>query len=160
MSLVQDHHVIQAFTADTPDQPLDIRILPRTSGGNQHIRHEKEIKSDQVRDVVIEEDLPRWRRWRAWFHPVGLDGRFGHINAQLAQLAHKSGRAPGRVRLPHRLDEFADLLGNRRATGGSLPTQAPPIVTKALLLPGDHCAGLDECQDIEPAWPEPRRREA
>ena len=36
MSLVQDDDMVQAFTADTPDQPLDIPILPRTSGGNQH----------------------------------------------------------------------------------------------------------------------------
>ena len=37
MSLVQDDHVIEAFAADTPNQPFDVRILPRTSGGNQHV---------------------------------------------------------------------------------------------------------------------------
>ena len=36
MALVQDDHVVQAFTADTPDQPLDVGILPRTSGGDEH----------------------------------------------------------------------------------------------------------------------------
>jgi len=29
------------------------------------------------------------------------------------------------------------------------------VVTKALLLPGDDRARLDEYQGIEPAWPEP-----
>ena len=32
MSLVQDDHVVQAFAADTPDQPFDIGVLPRTPG--------------------------------------------------------------------------------------------------------------------------------
>ena len=36
MSLVQDDHVIEALTPDTPDQPLDVRILPRTPGGDGH----------------------------------------------------------------------------------------------------------------------------
>ena len=36
MSRVQDDHVIQAFAANTPDQPLDVRILPRTPWGNPH----------------------------------------------------------------------------------------------------------------------------
>jgi hypothetical protein len=34
--LVQDNHVVQAFTANTPDQPLDVRILPRTPRGNHN----------------------------------------------------------------------------------------------------------------------------
>jgi hypothetical protein len=33
-ALLQDDRVVQAFAADTSDQPLDIRILPRTSGGD------------------------------------------------------------------------------------------------------------------------------
>jgi hypothetical protein len=36
MSLVQDDHVIQAFAADTPDEPLNVRILPRAPGGDHH----------------------------------------------------------------------------------------------------------------------------
>jgi hypothetical protein len=37
MSLVQDNYVVQAFAADTPHQPLDIRILPRTLGGGHDL---------------------------------------------------------------------------------------------------------------------------
>ena len=37
MSLVQDDHMVQTFAAETPDQPLDVRILPRTPGGDQHV---------------------------------------------------------------------------------------------------------------------------
>jgi hypothetical protein len=36
MALVQDDHVIQAFAANTPDEPFDVRILPRTPGGDDH----------------------------------------------------------------------------------------------------------------------------
>jgi hypothetical protein len=34
MSLVQDDHVIEAVAADTPDEPFDVWILPRTPGGD------------------------------------------------------------------------------------------------------------------------------
>jgi hypothetical protein len=37
MSLVQDDHVVQAFTANTPNEPLDVRILPRTPGGDHDL---------------------------------------------------------------------------------------------------------------------------
>jgi hypothetical protein len=37
MALVQDDHVVQAFTADTPDQPLDVRILPRRARGHHDL---------------------------------------------------------------------------------------------------------------------------
>jgi hypothetical protein len=36
MSLVQDNHVVQAFTANTPDQPFDVGVLSRTPGGDYH----------------------------------------------------------------------------------------------------------------------------
>src|SRR5437016_12542889 len=36
MALVQDDHVVQAFAAETPDEPLDIRILPWTPGSDEH----------------------------------------------------------------------------------------------------------------------------
>ena len=34
MSLVQDDDMVQAFTADTPDQAFDIGVLPGTPGGD------------------------------------------------------------------------------------------------------------------------------
>ena len=35
MALVQDDHVVQALATDTPDESLDIGVLPRTPGGDQ-----------------------------------------------------------------------------------------------------------------------------
>jgi hypothetical protein len=34
MVLVEDHHMVQALPADTPDQSLDIRVLPWTPRGD------------------------------------------------------------------------------------------------------------------------------
>src|SRR5215471_11273000 len=36
MSLVQANHVVQAFAANTPDQPFDVGVLPRTLRGDEH----------------------------------------------------------------------------------------------------------------------------
>jgi hypothetical protein len=36
MLLVQDDHVVQAFTAETSDQPFGVRVLPRTPWGDDH----------------------------------------------------------------------------------------------------------------------------
>jgi hypothetical protein len=32
MSLVHDDHVLQAFTAEAPDEPLHVGVLPWTAG--------------------------------------------------------------------------------------------------------------------------------
>jgi hypothetical protein len=37
ISLVQNDHVIQAFAADTPDQPFDVGVLPRTPRRDAHV---------------------------------------------------------------------------------------------------------------------------
>jgi hypothetical protein len=36
-ALVQDNYVVQAFAADTPDQPLHIGILPWALGGDEDV---------------------------------------------------------------------------------------------------------------------------
>jgi hypothetical protein len=36
MSLVQDHHMIQAVAAETPNEPLHVGILPRTPRSDQY----------------------------------------------------------------------------------------------------------------------------
>ena len=37
MSLMQDHHVVQACAADTPDQPCNLGVLPRTPRGDHDV---------------------------------------------------------------------------------------------------------------------------
>ena len=38
MLCVEDRHIIQTLPPDTPNEPLDIRILPRTARGNDHLK--------------------------------------------------------------------------------------------------------------------------
>ena len=37
MPIIQDDHMVQAFSADTPDQSRDERILPGTLRGRYHL---------------------------------------------------------------------------------------------------------------------------
>ena len=229
MSLVQDHHVVQTFAADTLDQPFDVGGLSRTPRRDEHFfdphiahplpedvtvdaiavteeiprgflpwervhdllgrprgcrmfrhvpvhdlpafmhqdhedkehsvrhgRHDKEIHRDQVVDVVLQECPPCRRRRLAALYSIDLHGRFGYVDAQLLQFPNDPWRAPRRVRLPHRADEMADILGNRRTTGGTMLAQALPVVAKSLALPGDDGTGLNELQGILSGRPEPR----
>ena len=63
MSLVQDDHVIQAFAANTPDEPLDVRILPRTPWGDQHFFNPHMLhplpKRGAIDAVPIAQQIPR-----------------------------------------------------------------------------------------------------
>ena len=52
MSLVQDGQVIQAFAANTPDEPLDVGVLPRTSWGNQHFFDSHVLQRLPKRDPI------------------------------------------------------------------------------------------------------------
>ena len=68
MAFVQDNHVVQAFTPDTPDQPLDVRILPRTSGGDYdfldpHMPHPLP-KGGAIGAVPIAQQI--WRCFIPW----------------------------------------------------------------------------------------------
>ena len=231
MALVQDDHVIQAFAADTPDEPLDVGVLPRTPGGDHAPlrspcaapaaeRRRHRYGPDRAADTAGPRPTERRRRpavrstaavgcsvmlkcttrRRSWaritstkstlwvtvgttkksrattsltwlcrkaFHvgEGGLRGRTRYFSTVDLATSMPSFRSSPTIRgEPHvgfachiAWMSCADLLGHGGATGRSLLTQAPPVVTKALLLPGDHCAGLDECQGIAPARPEPRQ---
>ncbi len=49
------------------------------------------------------------------------------------------------------------LLGNRGTARHAWLAQLSPVVAEALALPGNDGPGLDECQGIAPAGPEPRQ---
>jgi hypothetical protein len=191
LSLMQDHHVVQARATETPDEPLDRGLPPRASWGDAHVSnahmphplpkggavdavpiaaeipwrlvpregvgdlvcgpfrrrmrgdmhgyetpplvsehhehqepcvgdrwHDQAIQGHQILVVVVEQGRPRrgWRLLRR--RPRCRHRRFGHVNAHLPQFPDDPGRASRRIRLPHRLDELADLWGHGGATGG------------------------------------------
>jgi hypothetical protein len=62
MSLVKDDHVVQAFAADTPDQPFDIGVLLRTPGCDHdvldlHMPHPLP-KRGAVDAIVVSQEIP------------------------------------------------------------------------------------------------------
>jgi len=63
MSFVQNDHVVQAFTANTPDQPLNIRILPRTSWGDHDFLDPQMLypllKGRAIDAVPVTQEIPR-----------------------------------------------------------------------------------------------------
>jgi len=105
--------------------------------------------------VIGKKGLPCQRRWLGWPHPILLHRRFGDVNAHLPQFPHNPGRAPHRVRLPHVSNQLAYLLGHGRATRRASLAQASPVVAKALMLPGEDRAGLDQGEYFWPAGREP-----
>jgi hypothetical protein len=119
-------------------------------------RYDEEIQGHEVLHVVFQEGLPCRRRRSLRSDAIRLHRRLGHLDAQLVQLADDPRRAPGGIRLPHRLNELADFLGHSGATGGPLLTQAPPVVAKSLALPCDDRARLDENAKA-PCQPDQRR---
>src|SRR6266540_6738149 len=64
MTLVEDNHVVQALTTDTPDESLHVRTLPWTPWGDQHffdahVPHPLP-KGVTVNAVPIAQEVP-WR---------------------------------------------------------------------------------------------------
>jgi len=70
MALVQDDHVAQAVAANAPDQPFDIRMLPRTAGGDYDLFDPPMLsplpKGRAIDAVPIVQQIPRgfvpWER--------------------------------------------------------------------------------------------------
>jgi hypothetical protein len=122
--------MIEAITTDTPNEALDLRILPWAPWGNHdlfdpHMPHPLP-KRDAIDAVPIAQQISRFFVPREGVNDLlggprggGVLGdvdmrRFSDFKAQLTQLAHDEGRAPGRIGPPHRADKIADIFGNRR----------------------------------------------
>ena len=63
MPLVDHHHMVQAVSADAPDQPFDVGILPRASGCNEDLlkTHPRDPRAKRVTVDSIGR-LSRWGR--------------------------------------------------------------------------------------------------
>jgi len=72
-------------------------------------RHDEQIDSTGVWDVIVQEGLPslRWRT-EAAYHVLG-DSRLGDVEAQLEQLAVDARRTPKWVHPAHLANESAQL---------------------------------------------------
>ena len=72
------------------------------------------------------------------------------------EFSHDARRTPRWVGAPHILDELTHFSCDDRTPRLAALTQTPPIVSKALLLPGDDRTGLNELQNLLPARPQAR----
>ena len=101
-------------------------------------------------DVIGQDDLCYRAITLRWLHPILLHRRLGHLDAHLPQFPHNPGRAPRGIRLPHVSNQLAHFFGYGRAPGLTLLAQLPPVVAKALVLPGNDRAGVNERQGAVP----------
>ena len=112
MSLMQDNHVIQAFAADSPDEPLDIRILPRTPWGDHHffdphVPHPLP-KRGAVDTVAIPQEIPRGLVPREGINDLLggplRGGMFGDVEVDDAPSMMGQDDQDREHRVPHRGD--------------------------------------------------------
>jgi hypothetical protein len=63
MALAEHDHVVQAFPANTPDEPFHIRVLPGTPRGGHNFGHAQAIDTlmecRPVDTISITEEIPR-----------------------------------------------------------------------------------------------------
>lgn len=64
-------------------------------------------------------------------------------------------RTPGGVGAPHIPDKLTNFFRDSGTTRLGALTQALPVVSEALVLPGDDGSGLDKLQGVLPARPQP-----
>src|SRR5262245_27589353 len=132
----------------------------------QHDEHEEhlacggwdgeEITGHEVLDMVVQERFPCGRGRLTDLWPILLHCRFGNIDAKVRQLPDNARRAPSRIRLPHILDQLADLSRDGRSSRLATLTEPSPMVPESFLLPSNDRARLDEREHLLPAGPQPR----
>src|SRR5215831_8628706 len=97
----------------------------------------EEVDGRELRNVIVEECAPRLRWWFGVSDHVLGNRSLRDLNAQLHQLAVDPGCAPDRVLSTDRSNQIADLFGNLRPSGLSMPNLPSPIPTKSLTMPVD-----------------------
>src|SRR5215467_4845883 len=97
----------------------------------------EEVNGRELRNVILEERPPGLRWWFGASEHVLGNRSLRDLNVQLHQLAVDPGCAPDRVVAAHGSNQIADLFGNWRPSGLSVPNLPSPIPTKSLTMPAD-----------------------
>jgi hypothetical protein len=62
--LVEHNDVVEALSADCPDQPLDVWTLPRASGGDEHVleTHVRDtpLESESIDPITVAQQVLGW----------------------------------------------------------------------------------------------------
>ena len=107
---------------------------------------DKEIRRNQVLNVMAEEGASRRRRRLVPANHVLGDCRWGPIDSEFEQFAVNARCAPERIchiDFSHEVSEFLRHFGPSRLAP---PTRPGPVQTESLAMPGDHRLRLDDDQ--------------
>jgi len=117
--------------------------------------HGEEVDRDQVPDVIGQKRPPGLRGRGAPLGEQPRDGAFGHIDAELRELAMDSWGAPEWVRGGHAGDQSLDLAVDERATAGGPGGELGPILAGAATLPPQDGVGAHDHEGLPPLGPDP-----
>jgi len=117
-------------------------------------RHDEEVAGDHLGGVGPEENHPGGVGGSSAANHVLLDGRFGHVDADLPQLADDPGCSPQRVGRRQPPDENAHFFGHLRPSRFPRTAKTGPVIAEPPALPGDDGSRLHDHEGLPPPGPE------
>src|SRR5215471_10855486 len=137
MPLVYDDHVVQTFSANTPDHPFRVAVVPRTPGRCRHLSDTQSFHSCSenmpIDPITISYQVSRHSVVRKRFHdllssPIG-GWVFRHIEMQNTATVMrqddediKHTELDGRNRKEVDRDHLADVISKKRHPGLRRPS--------------------------------------
>ena len=111
--------------------------------------------SRRVRHVVLQESLPRLRRWSSPSVHVFGDGGLRYVMAEQCEFSFVSRRSPSDVFNTHTTHQCADLHNDLWSS--HLRSRLPaPVASEALAVPTEDRLGLDDDDGGAPLDPDSR----
>jgi hypothetical protein len=116
--------------------------------------HGEEIDRDEVSEMIGQKRPAGLGGRGAPLREQPRDGAFGHIDAELQELAMDSWGTPDRVRGGHADDQGFDLGVDRRTTAGRPAGEPGPVRAKAAPLPPQDGVRGHDHEELSPPGPD------
>jgi len=120
----------------------------------RHGRYDEEVAGDHLGGVGPEESHPGEGGGSSAADHVLLDGRLGHLDADLGAFTDDSGCSPERVGRRQTPDENAYFFRYLRSPGLPGAAETGPVIAKPPALPGDDRSRLNDDECLSPPEPE------
>ena len=117
--------------------------------GETNRRHDEEVDSSNVLNVIPEERPPCGRRRTTRTNHVFLDGRLGDIDADLGKFAGDTRCTPRHIGRGHLADELVRFDVDSQATDPTAAAELSPVATKTTALPSKTSCQRDQCLDSQ-----------